>query len=158
MKQASLPSLVALLACPFLLPVDPGVPSSQTEAPAALFFARSARLDGDALLVADLREVDPKAGTGALGGRVLIGGEGAAELGLWTLTVGADMERTTPLLGKEGPGATFLKPGHNTTERSDFVPFRGPIRVKLTYLGADGSPRCTEERIVREIRLAGDRP
>jgi hypothetical protein len=159
MKRASLPILVALLSSVFLLPADFGVAqparSSVVAPPApALFSARSAQVKGDALIVADLQEVNSKTAPGALGGRVLLSGDSGVELGLWVLKVDVDMARATPFLGEEGPGATFLKPGKPGPSGSEFVPFRAPVRVTLTHLDASGTTLRTEQQAVREIRRA----
>jgi hypothetical protein len=159
----SLAGLLVLLGCASLLLGDSGTPPPAqpvTIAPAWLapFSAASVQVDGDTLSVADLEAIDPKASGRDLAGRVLIGGKGEAELGLWVLHVGTAMERATPFLDQEGPGGSVGKPGDRAPAPRLFVPFRTPVPVTLTFLDAGGLPCRTRQLKVREIRLTDNRP
>jgi hypothetical protein len=156
--------LLVLLAAASLLPGDPG--TGQPPRPAldpsrlAPFSAASVEVRGDTLVVADLREIPPKAAARDLAGRVLVGGDAGAELGLWTLKVAAGLARATPFLGQEGPGATVASMRNRTVvqpPQPDFVPFKVPVAVTLTDLDAGGMPGRPRHVTVRTIRLSEER-
>jgi hypothetical protein len=163
MARSSLAGLLVLLGAASLLPGDPGTghlapPPAIAPARLAPFSAASVQVRGDTLVVTDLEEIDAKASGRDLARRVLIGGDGGAEMGLWVLKVAAAMARATPFLGREGPGGAMSKQATREVPQPDFVPFKVPVAVTLTDLDAGGTPCRTRQMTVGTIRLAADRP
>jgi hypothetical protein len=162
MARRSLAGLLVLLAGASLLPGDPGTgqpaprPALDTSR-LARFSAASVQVRGDTLVVAGLQDIPPQTAGRDLAGRVLVGADPGAELGLWTLKVAAGMVRATPFLGREGPGVTLLDPAVLQPPQPVFVPFKVPVAVTLTDLDAGGMPSRTRHVTVRTIRLSEER-
>ncbi|HVS38591.1 MAG TPA: hypothetical protein VMS17_23750 [Gemmataceae bacterium] len=154
MTRTSLTGLVVLFAPAFLWAGDVSAP------PPAPFSAKSARVDGETLILTDLQQTDPKADRSKLAGRVLIDGDGDAKLGLFALKVGVDVQQAAPFMGREGPGGSILKtpPPMDSSPAVNFVPFYAPVRETLTDLDANGAVSRIRHVTIRTMRLESERP
>jgi hypothetical protein len=166
MARASLAALLLLFGGTSLVPADSGScpPAQELSIVADLlapFSAEAGKVEGDTLILLDLRDVRKGTRGQQLAGRVLLDGDKDVLWPLWVLAVGGNMARATPLLGREGPGAGFPrsldKLGGVIPVSDPPVLFRTPVRLTLIPLDSRGAPCSPRQVTVRKIRQVGVR-
>ena len=161
MARTSLAIMLILLSGTSLLPGASGTrpPAHEVSIVANLLApmsAASAKVEGNTLVLSDLRDVEIGTQGRQLAGRVLLQADRNVLLALWVLRVGSDMARATPFLGHEGPGTNILRLGGARVAPSP-VTFRRPVWLTLIPLDSTGAPRALRQVKIRQIRLIAAR-
>jgi hypothetical protein len=140
-----------------------------------LFAAKDVRLDASRwtlwagfwparasrLVTTGLRPIETKEQACKLRGEVLIYCSepeklrGWGDLFLWLHSVGGEMARATPFLGREGPGKSVLRMGRDSaTDVLPSLPLKNPIKVTLVFLDRRGRVSRTERHDIIELAHA----